>query len=302
MVEQLKKILAKALIEEKDVANFEQKNFLQYKTNDGSRITLNKKFLTLDQINLLNVFLTPIETEIKEYSSDQLFWMKVLFDHQENDGKLLKNSPYFQFTHFQLKELLHNQEQFEVALRNLFEDEVTVVWTSATAGMIIEYVEDFNRKLDESFKSLVEAIMADFYVQLYFFHGTPFSNLNESKNIYNWEQSALKIGKQVLPNHHVFEQELLIPYLLSSEVSELTSKMLLKTIELLREDRELLKTVKVFFECNLNTTLAAKKMFMHRNSLQYRIDKFIERTNLDIKQFPQAAAIYMLMAIDEMIN
>ncbi|OLG03008.1 Fis-type helix-turn-helix domain protein [Bacillus paralicheniformis] len=36
-------------------------------------------------------------------------------------------------------------------------------------------------------------------------------------------------------------------------------------------------------------------MFIHRNSLQYRIDKFIERTAIDIRQFEEAAAVYLMM-------
>jgi DNA-binding PucR family transcriptional regulator len=34
----------------------------------------------------------------------------------------------------------------------------------------------------------------------------------------------------------------------------------------------------------LNASLTAKRLFIHRNSLQYRIDKFIERTGIDIRQ------------------
>ncbi|MER2142109.1 MAG: helix-turn-helix domain-containing protein, partial [Priestia megaterium] len=44
---------------------------------------------------------------------------------------------------------------------------------------------------------------------------------------------------------------------------------------------------------NLNVSLAAKKLYMHRNSLQYRIEKFIDRTHLDIKHFTGAVSAYL---------
>nr|MDH3110555.1 helix-turn-helix domain-containing protein [Bacillus altitudinis] len=40
---------------------------------------------------------------------------------------------------------------------------------------------------------------------------------------------------------------------------------------------------------------AAKALYVHRNSLQYRIDKFIERTGLDIRHFQEASAAYFMM-------
>ncbi|MCD8511165.1 MAG: helix-turn-helix domain-containing protein [Bacillus sp. (in: Bacteria)] len=65
------------------------------------------------------------------------------------------------------------------------------------------------------------------------------------------------------------------------------------------DDRTLLDSVKVYLECNLNTSLAAKKLYMHRNTLQYRVDKFIEKTSIDIKRFPNAVAVYFMFSVLE---
>lgn len=53
-------------------------------------------------------------------------------------------------------------------------------------------------------------------------------------------------------------------------------------------DPETSLTIKTYMRCNLNASLTAKRLFIHRNSLQYRIDKFIERTAIDIRQFEEA--------------
>jgi DNA-binding PucR family transcriptional regulator len=64
-------------------------------------------------------------------------------------------------------------------------------------------------------------------------------------------------------------------------------------LDLVKDDGDLLETIKVYLECNLNVSLAAKKLYMHRNSLQYRIEKFIDRTHLDIKHFTGAVSAYL---------
>jgi sugar diacid utilization regulator len=57
-------------------------------------------------------------------------------------------------------------------------------------------------------------------------------------------------------------------------------------------DEELLRTIKMYFACNQNLTLTAKKLFIHRNSLHYRLEKLTERTGLDIRRFHDAFALY----------
>ncbi|MCY8607352.1 helix-turn-helix domain-containing protein, partial [Bacillus sonorensis] len=52
-----------------------------------------------------------------------------------------------------------------------------------------------------------------------------------------------------------------------------------------------------YMQCNLNASLTAKRLFIHRNSLQYRIDRFIEKTGIDIRQFEEAAAVYFIIDV-----
>lgn len=62
-------------------------------------------------------------------------------------------------------------------------------------------------------------------------------------------------------------------------------------------DRDVYRTLMTYMQCNLNASKAAKALYVHRNSLQYRIDKFIERTGLDIRHFPEASAAYLMMTL-----
>ena len=46
-------------------------------------------------------------------------------------------------------------------------------------------------------------------------------------------------------------------------------------------------------EGNISST--AKELFMHRNTLQYRIDKFYDQTNLSLKNMDDLVLAYLLV-------
>ncbi|MFN7249283.1 MAG: PucR family transcriptional regulator [Anaerobacillus sp.] len=293
MLEQLKLILKDALIDENDVEQHRQ--CLQYKTNDGVVLSLCKDTLTEEQINLLDIFLTPMQKQ--SVNDTEFFWQTLLTTGNMMSSYQPSPSSTYRFIHFYINGNLQDKVDFSEAIESLFQSEAILVWIAQNEGVIVEYLT--NEDLDAEVESLVDTIMTDFFVKLSIFEGSIFTNLEDAKQIFDWEKSAFLLGRRVLPKLAVIRKEQLIPYLLTYEVSKMTNTMLLNSISHLLEDKELLKTIKVFFESNLNTTLASKKLFMHRNSLQYRIDKFIERTGIDIKEFQQAAAIYMLIALDE---
>lgn len=60
-------------------------------------------------------------------------------------------------------------------------------------------------------------------------------------------------------------------------------------------DSQVLEMIRVFLECNMNTSLAAKKLYMHRNTLINRLDKFKLVTGYDLKDFKDAYLIYSLL-------
>ena len=54
------------------------------------------------------------------------------------------------------------------------------------------------------------------------------------------------------------------------------------------EDQEIIKTADCFLENNLNASETSRKMYLHRNTLNYRLDKIEKATGLNIRKFPDA--------------
>ncbi len=73
-------------------------------------------------------------------------------------------------------------------------------------------------------------------------------------------------------------------------------------IQMLLNDEELMSTITAFFENSLNTSVTSKATFMHRNTLNYRLDKVQKLTGLNLKIFEHAVVFRNLLVIDSIIK
>ncbi|GAB2691231.1 PucR family transcriptional regulator [Paenibacillus thermoaerophilus] len=62
-------------------------------------------------------------------------------------------------------------------------------------------------------------------------------------------------------------------------------------------DTETLTTLEAFFEMDCNVSETAKKLYIHRNTLLYRLDKFKQETGLDVRAFRHAVLVHMAILL-----
>lgn len=74
-------------------------------------------------------------------------------------------------------------------------------------------------------------------------------------------------------------------------LSELESNEIKKILS----DPDERRTVEVFLHNNLNINAASKELFMHRNTLIYRLEKIRNTTGLDLRRFCDAFIFHVLM-------
>ncbi len=67
-------------------------------------------------------------------------------------------------------------------------------------------------------------------------------------------------------------------------------------------DRELMRTAECFIDCNLNISAAARELYMHRNTMMYRLDKIKRITGLDIRGFDAAVTFRILCSVHARIK
>ena len=63
-------------------------------------------------------------------------------------------------------------------------------------------------------------------------------------------------------------------------------------------DDETLTTIEKFFENNLNVSETARKLFVHRNTLVYRLEKIKKLTGLDIRDFDNAIVFKVALMVN----
>ncbi len=68
------------------------------------------------------------------------------------------------------------------------------------------------------------------------------------------------------------------------------------------EDEEMLATAEAFLQSSLNVSETARIMYMHRNTLLYRLDKIEKATGLNIRQFSDAVSFRVLTALHKLLK
>lgn len=104
--------------------------------------------------------------------------------------------------------------------------------------------------------------------------------------------------------NEIFENSSMLPRLLAKltpENVEWCENILNdENIQLFLKDDELIKTVEIFFENNLNISKTSANAFMHRNTLLYRIEKIAKITGLDIRKFEDAVTMDIILVLNNL--
>jgi len=67
-------------------------------------------------------------------------------------------------------------------------------------------------------------------------------------------------------------------------------------------DHETLATVQSFFKNNLNVSETSRKLFVHRNTLVYRLEKIRKITGLDLREFEDAVTFKVALMVKKYLS
>lgn len=115
------------------------------------------------------------------------------------------------------------------------------------------------------------------------------------------EKSLKKIAlakKYNLENEVIGANSLIFEEIIDS-IDKESSEMLIETYKdgFDKLDEEMIKTIEVFFKCGLNISESSKLLYIHRNTLIYRIEKLQKFTGFDIKNFNEAIVFKVLYSL-----
>ena len=86
-------------------------------------------------------------------------------------------------------------------------------------------------------------------------------------------------------------------YQLPTTLCEMFLKEVFKKGSIDSLDQETLFTIQKFFENNLNVSETSRKLFVHRNTLVYRLEKIKKLTGLDLREFEDAIVFKVALMV-----
>lgn len=160
--------------------------------------------------------------------------------------------------------------------------------------------------LSELVLALHETISGEIAVEAYIGVGGVKSGLYSIRESFIEAQEAINLGLMQQNNSNIFLfHKLLLERFLQNiprdgrkEFYDLAYSESLKKVL----NEEMLTTVLTFFANNLNLSEAARKLFIHRNTLIYRLEKIQKTTGLDLRNFDDAVLLKTVIMIGKSLT
>ena len=132
-------------------------------------------------------------------------------------------------------------------------------------------------------------------------YGTIVNELKEVSRSYKEARMALDVGKIFFGDRNVIAYSSLGIGRLIYQLPIPLCKMFIKEIFNGKSpddfDEETLTTIDKFFENNLNVSETSRQLYIHRNTLVYRLDKLQKSTGLDLRVFEDAITFKIALMV-----
>ena len=162
------------------------------------------------------------------------------------------------------------------------------------------------KELNKIASSIEEALRAGGEPTVVVGIGTVATHLRDLAKSYKEAQIAIEVGKVFDTEKYVINYENLgigrLIYQLPTTLCEMFLQEVFKKNPIDALDKETLFTIHKFFENNLNVSETARKLFVHRNTLVYRLEKIKKLTGLDLREFDDAITFKVALMVKKYLT
>ena len=155
-------------------------------------------------------------------------------------------------------------------------------------------------------KSIADTLSTEFYTKVSVGIGTAVDSIKGLARSYKEAQVALEVGKVFDTEKNIISYENLgigrLIYQLPTTLCEMFLAEVFKKGSLESLDHETLTTIQCFFENNLNVSETSRKLFVHRNTLVYRLEKIRKLTGLDLREFEHAITFKVALMVKKYLS
>lgn len=240
--------------------------------------------LSESEIKLLNTML-PQSKDLSDLSKH--VWYQYLYQqkpfpitdttYRVIQLKLKKESPNAMEWLTHLSELFNHIEDF------FFVDSLNAVLIEKKSAIVYQKAD---------IEGMILTLESDLLISAKAFVGS-FNEANQNFIAYFTEEQRIFSAYSRIKENVFSFQDVAIDYLTKDKIEESQIMQTLK--ENLNIDDELKKIIKTLWLKQGNITSTSKELYIHRNTLQYRLEKFHERTGFSLKDMSDLTLCYLLI-------
>lgn len=255
--------------------------------------------------------------------------IKTLYDEKYDKNSFIKNIILDNILpsdiYMKSKELRFNTEELRVVflirfaertevlpfdiVQNLFPDknkDYVVNVNEQDIALVKELKSSDLKRLEKTAKNISDTISSETFTQVTIGIGTVVDNIRDLAKSYKEAQIAIEVGKVFDTDKNIICYENLgigrLIYQLPTTLCEMFLSEVFKEGSLESLDRETLMTIQCFFENNLNVSETSRKLFVHRNTLVYRLEKIRKLTGLDLREFDHAITFKVALMVKKYLT
>jgi carbohydrate diacid regulator len=168
--------------------------------------------------------------------------------------------------------------------------------------VVKELGDSENRKeIDKSAKNFVAHLQKEGLKKVRISYGTVVREIKEVSRSYKEAKMALDVGKIFYSEKNVVAYSRLgigrLIYQLPMPLCRMFIREIFDGKSPDEFDEETLTTINKFFENSLNVSETSRQLYIHRNTLVYRLDKLQKTTGLDLRVFEDAITFKIALMV-----
>ncbi len=153
---------------------------------------------------------------------------------------------------------------------------------------------------------ILDMLNTEAMASVYIAYGTIINEIRDVSRSYKEAKMALDVGKIFYTDQHVMAYNKLgigrLIYQLPVHLCRMFIKEIFDGKSPEDMDEETLTTVNKFFENNLNVSETSRQLYIHRNTLVYRLDKLQKSTGLDLRTFDDAITFKIALMVTQYMD
>lgn len=155
--------------------------------------------------------------------------------------------------------------------------------------------------IDKEAEQVLGMLNTEAMIQAKISYGTIVNEIKEVSRSYKEAKMALEVGKIFYVDKQIIAYNALgigrLIYQLPIPLCKMFIKEIFTEVSPDEFDDETIATINKFFENNLNVSETSRQLFIHRNTLVYRLDKLQRSTGLDLRVFDDAITFKIALMV-----